>query len=912
MAIELTENTQLKADAPIQLPQLVLEIDGVPNVYGVGAIKKYVRIGAPGLLIGDDWSIGGLNAYENQVDLIDLNGSSNSISQQLLQDKGGTSSVASIQMSLIDKNGLITELITPGLVVEDILGRKASVYLGYQETAWPQDFVKIFTGIIDEISGGPTIILNIAHPEQKKRTELFSKVTTKLTQDFKFRSEKIQHIVYATRRDVVGTVNITYIAGGTAGSEIVTVSGNNITVQIEVTNTKAHHIKAQIEKSIQALALIDLAIESGFSNESQVAQASTPLLSDTTINVETTKGFLLPEPTEGFLTYVRIHDEVIQYTGLTDTTLTGCTREAFALVDERSEGAHHKSGSTVDSFYRIQGSALDLVLKMLISGGPEYYKTGIGIKTFVEIEGVGSILNAFYIESINIQDAYGITIGDMVTIIDDINPTNNVVDALVEDIVSTPYGSYISLSGVTFIPNTTTEATVSFKSKWNVWPTGLGLGGDEVDVPEFERIKEVFSSGLLDYDFYLKDTVSAKDFIDTEIMFPTGAFSLPRKGKISVGYTSPPISFDAPKVLDSTNTTKPDQTRIRRSINKYFYNNVLFQFNEAVVDDLFLSGDLEVNQESKNRIKIGNKTLVVKARGLRPSPEATTIVELLKRKFQDKYKFGAESISMFAFYGTTFDTDIGDVVVFGDSTLQLPDTKKGSRSFSPRLFEVANKSLSIKSGEVKLELIDSGYSLENARYGVVSPSSIVGVGSTLSTIKIINSYETVAPRIEKQKWKGLVGQKIIVHDEDWDFIAETVLVGFSDSDNYLMLVDPALPWVPASGYVIDVAQYPATNNPEDNVVLKRRYVYTNPTVDVVSGASQTQFDVAPADIGKFLVGASLMIHDIPYDIISNEVKVLSVLGNTVTTDEALGFTPLVGYEVELIGFLDSGAPYRFL
>lgn len=914
MSTELTATAQVKADSRNQVPQLVLKIAGVDTVYGIGEVKKFIKIGDTGLEVGDEWKIGGLNAYEDQLDVINIEGSSNTISQQLLQDKGGTTSVPSIQISLMDDDLKITELITSGKVVEDLLGRKAEVYLGYQETAWPQDFVRIFSGIIDDITAGVNIVLNVAHPEQKKRVDVFQKITTELTADARFRSKTIQNITYQTRRDVVGTVTVTYTSGGVAGSEVVTVAGNNIVVQIAAGVSTASQVRNAIERSIDALALVTVKIKSGFTLSAQTVQALTNLDSDTTLNVKSTKGFLLPNLAEGFRTYVRINNEVIEYTSFTETAILGCTREALKTFDERAEGMHHETEDTVDTFYRLQGFAFDLALKVLMSGGPEYFATDIQIKSIVYVEGVGNIPNAVWFDGVNIQDAWGITVGDKVSIVDDQNAVNNVTGVLIADVVSTPYGSYIILdSTVSLVSSISSEGKISFASKWNVLPDGVQLGGDEVDVPEFERLRDIFSSSIFEYDFYLKETVTAKSFVDEEIMWPTGGFTLPRRGKISCGYTSPPLGSANLKVFDSTNTSKPDQNKIKRTINKFFYNNVLFQFNESVTDDLFLSGDLEVNQDSKNRIKVGNKTLLIKARGLRPSTDATTTIEILKKRFQDKFKFAAELVSTFAFYGKSFDSDVGDVVVFGDSTLKLPDTKSATRKFSPRLFEIQNKSLSIKTGEVKLDLLDSGYSLDAGRYGIISPSSLcVASGSTTSAIKIKNSYETVAPRLEKSKWTPYLNQKIIVHDEDFDFISETVFKGFSPSDDFLMLVEPPLSFVPSDNYIVDIAPYPDNANNEDNQLAKRVFVFTDPTVEVLSSLNTTSFMVSGLDVSKFLVGAVLIVRDTEWDIVSPEVKVLDVTGSTVTVDNDLGFTPLAGYEVDLIGFKDAGAPYRYL
>ena len=79
MATELTATAQIKSENRTQEPQLVLQIDGVETVFGIGQVKKFVRIGDPELFIDGSWKIGGLNPYEEQLDVIDLNASSNTI-----------------------------------------------------------------------------------------------------------------------------------------------------------------------------------------------------------------------------------------------------------------------------------------------------------------------------------------------------------------------------------------------------------------------------------------------------------------------------------------------------------------------------------------------------------------------------------------------------------------------------------------------------------------------------------------------------------------------------------------------------------------------------------------------------------------------------------------------------------------
>lgn len=911
MATPLTDNALVKALSQNQKPQLVLKIHGYENLIGLGSIEEYIKIGDPNLLIGNDWVIGGLRAVGNAIDVIDIKRSSRSLSQQIKPDEGGAASVPSFQLSLIDINNKMTELISPNVVFEDILGRRADLYLGYQETAFPQDFVRIISGIIDRVEASDTIGLNIAHPEQKKRAELFTKVSTELTQAARYRSATIQGLTYKTRREVVTTVTVTYTTGGIAGSEVVTVVGTNISVQIESGVSTASNVRNAIEKKIEALALVSLTVEDG--NILQVAQASTNLDSTLTIEVLSTENFLMPAPLYGLRTYIRIEDEVIEYTGKTATQFTGCVRGALSDKDQRAEGAHHDTEESVESFYRLEGDAITMALRLLMSDGIGGNSiTGVEVKDIGEVESV-AIANSVYFFGIDLARDYGVTILDKASITGDTIPANNVTDALITDVVSTQYGSYLVLDAPLSL-SLNTAATISFKSKYNVLPEGAGLAltGEEVDVPRFEEIKERFAGSIFVYDFYIKDTKEAFDFIDREILFTTGAYPIPRLGKISVAYTSPPLGFNGILKLDEDSTAEPQNNKITRSINRYFYNAVVFAFNDAVVDDRYLSGDVNPDTESRNRIKIGNRALTIECGGIRPTAENLEIIRVLRDRFKEKYRFGAEVIEVKAMYGRSFNADVGDVALFG-SGLNLADSKSGSRTFAPRLWDILNKTITPITGEVKLTLMDSAYSLADGRYGVISPSSLCGVGSTTSLLKLKASFDLEgSPVTESVKWRDIVGVKLIVHNEDWTVSGETFLTAVSPSDPYALEINPPLAFAALDNYIVDVAPYPDNNDAEENAIGKAVYVFTNPTVEVVSGVSNTSFNVALSEAALFLEGAVLIVHNEDYTILSPEVKVLSVVGTLVTVDQSLGFTPAALQEVELIGFKDGGAPYRYL
>jgi len=815
MSFTLTQNAKDKQKEIKQEPSLVLEIDGYPRIFGMHKILTYTRIGEPGLYIGDDWIIGGNSERTDADDYISIDGTTSSISQQLLQDKGGTGSITSFQTSLLDVNEEITRLISPGVELPDILGREAFVYLGYRGTIFPQDYVLLFSGIIDDVESGSKIKLNVANPETKKRQDIFPVIET----------------------ETVGAM----------------------------TNY----------------------------------QTKVPLL--------TTENFYLPVP--GILrAYVKIDDEIIEYTGINSgtNTLTGCTRGQFDTI-----AVLHDDAASASSFLRLEGNAIDLGLQLMLSSSEEYYRTEVSVTNFC-INGSGATSsNGIYFTNLDITTKWGLSVGDFVTTVDASDPLNNFTLRTVTSITIDSDGSFITVDGAALAVEVGSSATISLKSQYNVLPDGLGLGAHQVDVPEFLRIQALFNSSIPTYDFYLTDTLHAKDFIDKELLFPANLFSIPKKGKISVGVVSPPLAIATLPVLNADNISKPDNIRIRRATGKYFYNTVIYKFNyDAVETDKPLTGYIRVDENSKNQIKVGTKSITIEGRGLRNDEDTLPILSINSRRILEKYKYAAESITLNVFYGIGFNIDVGDIVFFGDENLDIPDSMTGKRGFKPRLCEVIDKKMNIITGDITLVIIDTSY-LSSGRYGIISPSSNVGTGSTNSRLVIVDSYGTAFPEIEKNKWIDYIGQNILIHNDDYSVQYDSVLLGFDPADNYAMIISPVvLP--PDETFTVDIAFYPDTSNQNDNVVLKNVFVFTDPSVEVVSGVDQFTFEVDSGDVSKFLVGATVLVHDEDFSDTSPEVKIVDISGNFITVDNALGFVPSSLHNIELIGFKDAGPAYRYV
>lgn len=181
MSLDLTSNARRATQRSNLTPNLVLEIDGVETKYGAIPILAFIRIGDPDLFIGNDWEIGGTRPIQNQNDLVTFEGTTTTIQQKLDIDKASGTSVSQMAVALVDIGGEITQLTTPGEIVDDVLGRKAIVWLGFGDISFPQDYVIIFRGIIDDVkSDVGKITLQISHPDQLKRQDIFVKASSVL------------------------------------------------------------------------------------------------------------------------------------------------------------------------------------------------------------------------------------------------------------------------------------------------------------------------------------------------------------------------------------------------------------------------------------------------------------------------------------------------------------------------------------------------------------------------------------------------------------------------------------------------------------------------------------------------------------------------------------------------------------
>lgn len=621
---------------------------------------------------------------------------------------------------------------------------------------------------------------------------------------------------------------------------------------------------------------------------------------DTTITVDTTANFI--EPSDVLQSYIKIEDELMEVSSLTSTTFTVTRGQLGTTAAAASDNAE------VESFYRLQGKPIDLALKLMISDGDEFYAEDLTATAFNQISPTENVTNAIFFPTYNnVEDDLGIVEGDFLTVTGADNPANDVTDAVISGFGTSGSGSYIVVN-TTLTTDTDQSATVKIRSKYDTLNTGFGINPKFIDIPQFENIASTNPAFFEDYDLYVKDTVDGEDFISSKILFPSGILSTIRKGRTSAVFLAPPVVTNLAPVLDETNIEKPDRIILKRSINENFYSAIVYKFNESVLEDKFLAGEIRQSVESTQRIKVPNKVLTIEAPGLRDTAAARTLLQNVSERLLQRYRFGAESMEVNVNYRDSFNLDLRDAVVFNGTNLSIANTKNGSRNLEAKVFQIFNRSINLKTGEVKLKLVDSIYDT-NGRYIVIAPSSLIGSGATTTKLPLKRSFSTSELDEENEKWQRLIGERIRIRSADFTYNEETTFKGFAEGFLNTMDIE-AVGLAPSEDYIVEPADYDETSS-SVNFLTKAIHGSFNRQVSVVSGISSTQFTVSAPDAAELTEETEIRIHSEDYTLDSGNVEITDITGTTITVED-MGFTPSSTDFVDRIGYTDGGDPYLYL
>lgn len=916
MAYQLTQRAKDLSTNPVKSPNLVMEIDGSPYIFGTRTTSKLVRYGQDSLVYGQANIVyGGTVEISNSRDWIALDGTSSTVRNQLEPDKGSVTTTQNMTVKVLDIDGFMSELIAPGFIVDDLLYKTARLSVGFVEGEYPSDYIQVLQGKIQSIrplAGAVEFV--ISNPEDIKRAKIFSAAQVNLTENCYYKSADIQDLTYVQKLDEPEEIRVEYFNGGLVGqSPSVSVSSfvgyKKISVGIQASVTTANSIKRAVNNNDDANQLCTVINKDGGTpTNAQVLQAETTLGTSNYVAVDSVDLFL-SQVDPVFRTYVRIGDEIIRYTGIdtVNSRLTGITRGEL-----NSTANNHKVGAEASSFYKLgdgtdsNGRAIDLALYTYLSGGDEYYQEEVLADQINQIGPFDFVQNGLFFTGQDLVRLFGVVTGDKMRTTGSLNPGNNFVDRNILSIEVSDAGTLLVVDGANLTTETNTTIVCDFKSQYAVLPDGLGLKPREVEIEEFRQVEETFFSSIPTFELYIKDTLDGKTWVDEEIFLPSGLYGLPRKGKLSVKMHSPPLFSANIPTLGLDTVKDPSQLKLQRSVSENFYNSIVYRINEDSVEDKKLNGYVTLSTTSTNRIKAPNRPYTIQAGGLRPSVDTEGVIRRVSRRFLSRYQLGAESVSVEVPFGVGFPIEVGDSVIFGDDTLQISDSKTGAQTFSPRLFEVVNREFNWVTGKISLKIVDTNYS-QDKRYGVFSPSSRIIAGSTTTEIKITNSFGVDPTVGERAKWSRFVGMKLRVHSTNYATDFTTTLLGFSDSDPSLLLVD-TMPSVPTSGMIVDVADYGDASD-----LYKQLFCFVSDSTEITFVNATDNIEVA--DSSRAIIGKNVRVHnqDFSRDNGAEGTMVESIVGPDLLLDTPLDFIPVVGDTVDVLGFdQDEGLPYSFL
>lgn len=902
MALPLTENLRQQLRLPELTPTLVMKLDGINTIFGNVQIKRYIRIGDPDLIIGGGWLIGGFSLVDDQSPYIQFSqGTTTRITQKLDPSRGQGSSVSSMTVNLVDFVEQITELVSPGFQVRDILNRRATIFLGAQESSWPEDYNVVFRGVVADVSSGAGFVeLKLNNTDEKKRIAVLPPRVSKTTAVVNYKSVQFQDLFLQNQPDLVNSVTVTYISGGTAGSEVVSLTGPyDIQVQIQDGVSNAGQIKKALTNDPDANQLIEVRVEGD--NDAAQTVGTVTLGIDNTVDLVDASSLLLP--VDIMRTFVQIGGELLEYTGITGNQLTGVTRGAG--LDGVIE--IHKEDADARQVILLSDNGLNIALKLMLSKGPTYYATGLDIQSIVYYSPSVSQANTVFIENVDLETDHGVAVGDLCTIEGATNAGNDVVDSVVLEVGKTNQGSYVVLSD-TLILEGTSPGVMKFKSQYNTLPIGMAMVPVEVDVAQHHFVRDTFLP-TFPQAIPCKDITDGKGFLDQQVYLPMTCFSVPRKGRSSVVYTTGPLPTYEVVTLNLETVENPDKLRVARSINENFSNSVRVDYDYDVVNDQFTKS-VEVDATGST-VDIEKKQFAIQARGLVTAGDAEVLADRAARRWNRRYQSGAEYIKgIKILFSVGYQVEIGDVVAVDYAALKLSDFTRGNRQGGLKLMEVLNKTLDNKTGEVTVDVVNTIFGTGD-RFGLISPASMTDAGSTTTKLRLRKSYGTKPFQPESLKWADYIGQHVIVHPEDYSQGPyQTTIQGFDSSSPQGMSVDPPLPVAPGDEWIIQAVDYPSTPSQQDDGFWKVRHAFFSPQVAVVAGVSNTRFTVDPGDVSKFFIGSVVRVHDYGYTLDSVERVVTEKDGDDIIVNGDLGFTPDSTCFVDLIGFPDEQQAYR--
>lgn len=831
---------------------IVMIIEGIPYTFAISDTYEIIKWGTaglvwgtPGLVWGGLKKIGGPNGVGGVKAYIVLDPAMTI--QQRIEPEQGRGNIGTITMTLIDKNGEISFMIAPGNMVNEIMtSKQTTIYIGFQQTSFPQDYVILYRGYITSLDTPPSVVrFQISDGTMKSRQPICDTPSTNLD-------------------DSIDDTQTT----------------------IPVLNTEGfyEHI---------------LGPDGNYSDRVH--------------------------------TYLKVEDEIMEYGpgGITSPTTFTVTRGVLGTT-----AVAHDIDAPVSNAFQIGEDApsaginfMLACLQLMLSGWNGPCENGLDL-TSCGLD-LGN-LNGFVLglEGGLQMDAFltlGLTVGDYYYVNGASNPANDIqgrITGFLQDdngftsivLIDTPFDSY----------EFPTDAVISFRSQYDVLPVVAGskCRMRDVDAVTWEQIrKNYFQSSIYDIAMYYDAPVFVKDTISQDFMLPMGCYQISRFGRISVSVTKPPLPGSGQSIvqLDFTNVLDPDKIHVTRSTNnRCFYNQVSYEFDFSPVTGNFSTIAYFLNLISSDNFN-QVLTLPIQAKALHSTFGSGSVANQRGRALLTRYQNVAIILELTVNWSVGSLIEVSDIVLIVDNgKLQIMNFATGKRNLGSQLFEVIDRTYNVTQGNVKLKVLSGlGFDI-NSRFGLISPSTNLAAGSTVTSLRLMPSYGQASISGEIAKWTPYFGMPIVVHNVDYTDVGEAILIGIDPVDPTALQISTGLGFTPGVGYILEIANYPTGTDKSENSQYKALYTYLTPTIAITSGASATQFDIGIGNVPLLTVGNTVIVRKADWSAYSQEVILTDVTGTTLTVDPALKdavtnapITPDNSWVLEGIGFHDHTGYYRY-
>jgi len=101
---------------------------------------------------------------------------------QKIEPEQGRGSISTLTMSFIDEDLFMSQVISPGVIIDDIMGKEVEVFAGYDQVSFPEDYFRVFRGRVSGTKSAPGLVtLQFSDPNIKRNERIFRVASSPLS-----------------------------------------------------------------------------------------------------------------------------------------------------------------------------------------------------------------------------------------------------------------------------------------------------------------------------------------------------------------------------------------------------------------------------------------------------------------------------------------------------------------------------------------------------------------------------------------------------------------------------------------------------------------------------------------------------------------------------------------------------------